>query len=103
MKKQFLAQCLVFAVNCIWLVSACGPGRGGGRRRMMRRYPPLVQRQYVPNVSEQTLGASGRAEGAIRRSDKRFKELVENWNPNIEFKNTAGNNADRIMSQVSFV
>lgn len=79
----------------------CGPGRGGGRRRMLRKYPPLVQRQYIPNVSENTLGASGRPEGPIRRQDRRFKELVKNWNPDIEFRDDEQTGADRMMSQVS--
>lgn len=80
---------------------ACGPGRAGNRRLIRRRYPPLVQRQYIPNVSENTLGASGRPEGPIRRHDARFKELVQNWNPDIEFRDDERTGADRMMSQVS--
>lgn len=68
---------------------------------MLRKYPPLVQRQYIPNVSENTLGASGRPEGPIRRKDKRFKELVQNRNPDIEFRDDERTGADRMMSQVS--
>lgn len=68
---------------------------------MLRKYPPLVQRQYIPNVSENTLGASGRAEGPIRRKDRRFKELVQNWNPDIEFRDDERTGADRMMTQVS--
>lgn len=82
-------------------VTACGPGRAGARRRMPRKYPPLVQRQYIPNVSENTLGASGVHEGAIKRKDKRFKELVQNLNPDIEFRDDERTGADRMMSQVS--
>lgn len=88
-------------VSMAHLTEACGPGRGGGRRRMLRKYPPLVQRQYIPNVSENTLGASGRAEGAITRKDRRFRELVQNWNPDIEFRDDERTGADRMMSQVS--
>lgn len=83
------------------LAEACGPGRGGGRRLMRRKYPPLVQRQYIPNVSENTVGASGKPEGAIKRKDKRFRELVQNRNPDIEFRDDEGTGADRMMSQVS--
>lgn len=68
---------------------------------MRRKYPPLVQRQYIPNVSENTLGASGRPEGAIKRKDRRFKELVQNRNPDIEFRDDENTGADRMMSQVS--
>lgn len=82
-------------------VDACGPGRGGGRRRILRKYPPLVYKQHIPNVSEETLGASGRSEGTIKRQDKRFKELVQNWNQDIVFRDDENTNADRMMTQVS--
>lgn len=68
---------------------------------MLRKYPPLVQRQYIPNVGEHTQAASGKPEGPIRRRDKRFKELVMNWNPDIEFRDDERTGADRMMSQVS--
>jgi len=64
---------------------------------------PLVFKQHVPNVSENTLGASGPPEGIIRRSDPRFNDLVVNNNPEIVFKNRRGTNNDRIMSQVSCI
>lgn len=85
-------------------VNACGPGRAGARRRMPRKYPPLVQRQYIPNVDENTLGASGRSEGAIKRKDKRFmRDLIKNSNPDIEFRDDERTGADRMMTQVSLV
>jgi len=62
---------------------------------------PLVFKQHVPNVSENTLGASGPSEGRISRSDARFNDLVINNNPDIVFKNRQGSHNDRIMSQVS--
>lgn len=92
---------LLWLMEAAELGGACGPGRGGGRRRMIRKYPPLVQRQYIPNVSENTLGASGRPEGPIRRHDKRFRELVQNRNPDIEFRDDERTGADRMMTQVS--
>lgn len=77
---------LVVAQICVSLSDACGPGRGGGRRRATRKYRPLVQREYVPNVGELTIRASGKPGRRIRRSDKEFSELlIENWNPDIEF------------------
>lgn len=104
MKSQLLMATLVCCSTLSTLfptADACGPGRAGGRRRMMRKYRPLVVHEYIPNVSENTFGASGRPEGAIRRKDKRFKELVSNWNPDIVFRDEERTGADRLMSQVS--
>lgn len=78
----------------------CGPGRGAGRRRKPRKMTPLVFKQHVPNVSENTLGASGQAEGKISKSDAKYKDLLENQNPDIFFKDEEGTGADRIMTQV---
>lgn len=82
-------------------VEACGPGRSGYRRGRLRRLVPLVQHQCVPNVGENSLGASGLPEGPIRKNQKRFRELVQNLNPDIVFRDDEGNGADRMMTQVS--
>ena len=80
---------------------SCGPGRGSGQRRARRKMTPLVFKQHVPNVSEDTLGASGPPEGGVGRADRRFDDLVVNNNPDVVFKNRHGTGNDRVMSHVS--
>lgn len=81
-------------------VDACGPGRGGGRRRGPRKLTPLVFKQHIPNVSENMLAASGLADGRIAKDDPRFRNLEPNYNRDIIFKDEEGTGADRVMTQV---
>lgn len=81
-------------------VLSCSPIRGMGSRRS-RKLTPLVFKQHVPNVLENTLGASGLHEGKISREDPRFKDLIPNYNKDIIFKDEEGTGADRLMTQVS--
>lgn len=94
---------LVVLCSALMLVEqteACGPGRGFGRQKRGRKLTPLVFKEHVPNVSENTLGASGLSEGKISREDVAFRNLVPNYNRDIAFKDNEGTGADRVMSQV---
>nr|P56674.4 RecName: Full=Protein hedgehog; Contains: RecName: Full=Protein hedgehog N-product; Flags: Precursor [Drosophila hydei]AAB34104.1 hedgehog hh protein homolog [Drosophila hydei, Peptide, 481 aa] [Drosophila hydei] len=77
---------------------SCGPGRGLGRRRERNLFP-LVLKQTVPNLSEYHNSASGPLEGAIQRDSPKFKNLVLNYNRDIEFRDEEGTGADRVMSK----
>lgn len=98
MKSSFLI--LVLAINT---VQSCGPARGVGGSRRSRKLTPLVFKQHVPNVLENTLGASGLHEGKISREDPRFSALIPNYNKDIVFKDDEGTGADRLMTQVGAV
>lgn len=83
-------------------VMPCGPGRGIGGPRRLRKLTPLVFKQHVPNVSENNINAAGLQEGKISRNHDKFKDLEANYNNDIDFKDDEGTGADRVMTQVSW-
>ena len=97
--RSQVVTCLLLVLHCTSLSHACGRG-GFDRPRPARKMTPLVFKEHVPKVPEFMLGASGTPEGRIRRGDSRFKNLVMNQNPDVEFKDEEGNQEDRLMTQV---
>ena len=101
--RRFLHTLEAHTLLLLLLTSAalqCGPGRRSGRVRRPKKMTPLVFKQHVPNVSENTLGASGPVEKRITRDSPEFKDLEANYNTDIVFKDEENTGADRMMSQV---
>lgn len=100
-------QRLFFVLLCAALCASargCGPGRSFGfshRRNFNHRPKPLVQKEHVPNIPEQTFAASGLTEGVIKRDTPSFRKLVWVESDYIVFKDEEGTGADRFMSRVS--
>ena len=97
---RIMKSSLLIILLTINVVQACSPARGIGGSRRSRKLTPLVFKQHVPNVLENTLGASGLHEGKISREDPQFRDLIPNYNKDIIFKDEEGTGADRLMTQV---
>lgn len=79
-----------------------GPLRSSfqGRSGKVSNREAFVFGQFVPNRSEMSIVASGLPNGRISKDSLRFKELVENHNTEIVFKDEEQNGEDHIMTQV---
>lgn len=100
--ERSILSVTLFLLHFTGITLTCGPTTSiGSSRRILRKTSPFVYKQHVPNVSEFTLGASGQPDGAIQRGDARFKDLVENHNTDIIFRDEERDGSDRIMSQVN--
>lgn len=97
----FMVVLLIFTSHR--MTDACrGPGLRYGTRHPHKSGVPLKLGQRIPNISEKTIGASGPAEGRITKSDKRYKDLVTNVNPNIVFRNGVDNRMSRVRIHLQF-
>jgi len=93
----------VVFVTLLMAASGCGPGpRFGADRPSLHLTAPLLRDERRPDLSEESVGASGPREGPIYRGTARFKRLVRNYNPDVDFKNADRNPNVRIMSKVWF-
>uniref|UniRef100_A0A182VRA2 Hedgehog N-terminal signalling domain-containing protein n=1 Tax=Anopheles minimus TaxID=112268 RepID=A0A182VRA2_9DIPT len=99
-RNRTMVWIMVLLLALVQLTAGCGPGRGIGGPRRTRKLLPLVFKQHVPNVSENSLSASGMQEGPISRNDSKFRSLETNYNKDIIFKDEEGTGADRVMTQL---
>lgn len=98
--NAFLCFCPIFLM-VVRMGSSCSPGpRYNYRYHSSRDLAPLVKGQFVPNLSENTIGASGPKEEEIEIGSSAFFDLVQNFNPLIEFDDRRGNGYERWMTQV---
>ena len=86
----------------VTLVLPCSPGpRYGYRQSYYQRGSPLVLGQFVPPVTEGTLGASGPSRKPITSDSPEFSNLEPNYNPDIIFMDEENDGSDRMMTRVS--
>ena len=99
--ERFLISILLILQLKETLVWTCSAGpRYGYRHSYSRTLTPLVRGQYLPAMSETTIGASGPPRKPIKRNSEEFSNLVYNMNPDIVFLDEEADGSDRIMTQV---
>ena len=100
MRKMILNFVLWFLL--VGVGYPCSPGRHYGyRNHASKELIPLRKGQFVPNLSENTIGASGPKEGKILPGSPAFHNLVQNYNTMIVFSDKHG--YGRLMTQVGEV
>ena len=97
---SWLRRVLILCLLLYHGATACSPGSSSRTGKEPRITTPLKYKQRVPNISEDTLGASGPSEGNIMRNTPLFDDLSPNNNADILFKDEEGTGADRMMSKV---
>ena len=77
----------------------------GSRNALGKRGPnkPLMLKECVPDVFEQSQQASGPANGKITRNSPEFAKIKANYNSDIVFLDDERTGADRLMSTVRLV
>lgn len=87
----------------VFTSESCSPGPRYGFRHSSRRLTPLVRGQFIPEVSETTIGASGPAQTPISENSAQFSKLVLTYNPDVEFTDNGEDANVHTMTQVSFI
>lgn len=96
-KSNILCQLIALFVAAQLRCSlSCGSRTGYGARNPGS---PLMLYQCVPDLSENSQGASGPAKGKITRNSPEFEKLEPCYNTAIIFKDEEGTGADRLMSK----
>ena len=84
---------------------ACHPGHngnGGSRPRSTFDFRPFQFGEYVPKVSELTIGASGPSDGPVHRNTDRYKKTLSRVvNPDVQFITENGVAVNQVMTHVS--
>uniref|UniRef100_H2ZHI5 Hedgehog protein n=1 Tax=Ciona savignyi TaxID=51511 RepID=H2ZHI5_CIOSA len=99
MRIRKLYILFLLSVFFVCIAMSCGPGPRHGTRPSERILRPLLRQQYVPHLSEGTVGASGPSEGRIYRNTPKYRKLERNYNPDILFREDEEDGSARIMTK----
>jgi hypothetical protein len=77
----------------------CGPGRANMERKK-GGMSALELRSQVPDADENSIQASGKANGRVKRGTAEYDALITNTNPDIIFKEDVGTGDNRRMTKV---